>query len=129
MMNKVCDFWQVFLLIVLWLIGEAIIRLTAVPLPGSIIGMFILLTLLLTGVMRVSSVSFGATFFLGKMLLFLIPASMVLMDHKELLGGAGVKIILIIFASTTLVMIVSGWITHVSFDLMSKYHKIKNNEM
>ena len=120
---------QIILLIVFWLLGEVIIRLTSLPLPGSIIGMFILLVLLLTGVIKVQSVSSGALFFIKKMLLFLIPASMVLIDHKELLGVTGVKIILVIFISTAFVMMVSGWITHVSFSLMSQYKSLENNDL
>lgn len=108
--------------------GEAIVRLTSLPIPGSIVGMFLLLILLLTGILHVQAVTYGAMFFLGQMLLFLIPATMVLMDHPELLGPTGLKILFVIFSSTAIVMLLSGWMTHLSFRLMTSRHDSPSND-
>lgn len=92
-----------------WLLGEAITRVFGIPLPGGIIGLGLLLALL--AMRRVSTVSMrrGAGWFLSDMLLFFVPAVLAVLDHPELFGLTGLKILFVILASTALVMLATAF--------------------
>lgn len=99
---------QIGLVGVFWLAGEAIARVTGLPLPGSIIGMVLALAAFFAGGLRVDSMKRGANWLLAEMLLFFVPAVLALLDHHELLGLLGLKIFAIILISTTIVMCVTA---------------------
>ncbi|MNL56483.1 holin-like protein [compost metagenome] len=46
----------------------------------------------------------GASWLLGEMLLFFVPAVMSLLDHREFLGLLGLKLLVVILLGTALVM-------------------------
>ncbi len=108
---------QVMTVFGFWLLGEGVVRLIGMSLPGGIVGMAVLLILLL--MRRVSAVSIrrGAGWFLSDMLLFFVPAVLALMDHPELIGLTGLKVLFVILTSTTLVMIATVF----TVDLCGKY--------
>lgn len=95
---------QVGLLIGLWWTGEAVVRLTGFPLPGSVVGLALLLALLFSGRLPSSWFSRGADGLLDHLLLFFVPATMTLLQHRELFGLTGLKIIAIVLVGTVLVM-------------------------
>jgi holin-like protein len=95
---------QLALVAAFWLVGEALVRLTGLPLPGGIIGLALALALLLAGGLKVASMKRGANWLLAEMLLFFVPAVLALLDHGELIGLLGLKIFAIILVSTTAVM-------------------------
>jgi holin-like protein len=99
---------QIALVAGFWLIGEALVRATGIPLPGAIIGLTLALGLLLAGGMKVGSMKRGANWLLAEMLLFFVPAVLALLDHGELVGMLGLKIFAIILVSTTSVMCVTA---------------------
>jgi len=99
---------QIGLVGAFWLAGEAIVRLTELPIPGGIIGMGLALAALYEHGLPIMTVKRGADWFLAEMLLFFVPAVLALLDHRELLGLLGVKIIAIILLSTTVVMAVTA---------------------
>lgn len=95
---------QVVLLAALWLIGEAVARLTEIPIPGAVLGMIAMLVLLATGTIRLSSMRRGANVLLADMLLFFVPAVLAVLDHGEFLGLVGLKILAVILVGTICVM-------------------------
>jgi holin-like protein len=99
---------QLALVATFWLAGEAVARLTGVPLPGGIIGLALALALLLAGGLKVDSMKRGANWLLAEMLLFFVPAVLALLDHSELIGMLGLKIFAIILVSTAAVMCVTA---------------------
>lgn len=92
-----------------WLLGEAVTRSAGIPLPGGIIGLGLLLLLLV--LRRVSTLSMrrGAGWFLSDMLLFFVPAVLAVLDHPELFGLTGLKILFVILISTALVMLATAF--------------------
>ena len=66
--------------------------------------MALVLALLATRRLRVRNVHRGASWLLGEMLLFFVPAVMSLLDHREFLGMLGVKLLVVIVLGTALVM-------------------------
>lgn len=95
---------QIAVLAVFWGLGEGVVRLTGLPLPGGIVGMVVVLGLLSGGFIRPASVRRGASWLLAEMLLFFVPAVMAVLDHKELVGLDGLKIGAVILLGTLMVM-------------------------
>ena len=95
---------QVAMLLLFWVAGEAIAHTTGLPLPGGVIGMVLVLALLAAQRLRPASVRRGAQWLLGDMLLFFVPAVLAVLDHQELLGVLGLKLLAIILVGTAAVM-------------------------
>ncbi len=95
---------QIALILGLWWLGESFVAWVGLPVPGGIIGMAVLLALLVSRQVQTTTVRRGVRWLLAEMLLFFIPAVMALLDHHELLGVVGVKLLLAIAAGTVLVM-------------------------
>lgn len=100
---------QAAIVVVFWLGGEAIVRVCALPLPGSIVGLASLLLLLGTRRLSALSVQRGAKWFLADMLLFFVPAVLAVLDHREFLGLTGLKVLFVILISTIAVMLVTAF--------------------
>lgn len=100
---------QVLTVIGFWLLGEAVTRVLNIHLPGGIIGLGLLLALL--AMRRLSTISMrrGTGWFLSEMLLFFVPAVLAVLDHPELFGLTGLKILFVILTSTALVMLATSY--------------------
>ncbi|KAF1052267.1 MAG: hypothetical protein GAK43_02010 [Stenotrophomonas maltophilia] len=99
---------EIATLVGFWWLGGWIARLTGLPLPGGVIGLALLLALFASGLLRPALLQGGAGLLLAEMLLFFIPALMSLLDYGALLRSEGWKILLVIMASTLLVMLVTA---------------------
>lgn len=95
---------QIAVLGLFWMLGEALVRLAHLPLPGGIVGMAVVLVLLASGVIRPIAVRRGAYWLIAEMLLFFVPAVMAVLDHHEFVGLLGLKIVGVILVGTVLVM-------------------------
>jgi len=95
---------QICLLVLFSLLGQALAHLLGLPVPGGVVGMALVLLLLATRRLRVRNVHRGASWLLGEMLLFFVPAVMSLLDHREFLGVLGLKLLAVILLGTALVM-------------------------
>ncbi len=87
-----------------WILGEALSRKLALPVPGGILGLFGVLALLAGGWIRPASVRRGARWLLAEMLLFFVPAVMAVLDHREFLGVLGLKLLAVVVLGTITVM-------------------------
>lgn len=99
---------QIGLIAAFWAVGEAVARLTGSPIPGGVLGLFLVFALLASGRLRLSSVRRGADALLQDMLLFFVPAVMSLLEHREMLGWLGLKLVAVILAGTIVVMTVTA---------------------
>lgn len=95
---------QIAVLALFWGLGEAVVRLAHLPLPGGIVGMVVVLALLASGRIRPIAVRRGAYWLIAEMLLFFVPAVMAVLDHHEFVGLLGLKIAAVILVGTVLVM-------------------------
>ena len=98
---------QILLLIALWLVGEVLVRALGLPVSGGVLGMFGLLALFAAG-FSPRNVQRGADWFLAEMLLFFIPAIPAILNHHELLGWLGAKVLAVILVGTVAVMVVTA---------------------
>ena len=96
--------WQVLLIVGLWAGAEWLVQATHLPIPSGIVGMMILLLLLGRQWVAPQTVSKGAGWLLAEMLLFFVPAAMILMQNPQMFGLLGLKLLAIIVVGTVLVM-------------------------
>ncbi|MFB9951080.1 CidA/LrgA family protein [Rhizobium puerariae] len=109
--------FQAVLISLFWLAGEAIVRASGLPLPGSVVGLFLVLALFSTGAVRTASMRRGAQWYIGDMLLFFIPAVLAVLDHREFLGLLGLKILAVILIGTLIVMLTTALAVELSLRL------------
>jgi holin-like protein len=99
---------QVGLLTLVSLAGNQVAAHLPWKVPGNVIGLVIMLVLLHTGVVRLQWVESGANWLLGEMLLFFIPATVGIVQYRDLIMSSGVRILLVIGVSTAAVMVCTG---------------------
>ncbi|MED5524598.1 CidA/LrgA family protein [Gallaecimonas pentaromativorans] len=95
---------QVGLIFGFYLLGQALVSLTGLPVTGGIAGMVLVLLLLGSRLMSLASMRRGADWYLAQMLLFFVPAVLAITDHHELLGVLGLKVVVVILGSTLAVV-------------------------
>lgn len=107
-MNLLRTIAEIGFIIALSLIGQVLSTHFHLPLPGNLIGMFLLLFLLFSGIIKESALQKGADLLLKYMSLFFIPAGVGLLAHFELIQGQWLPWVLIVTLSTAIVLIGTG---------------------
>lgn len=102
---------QILFLYVFYLIGSWIQSTFTLPIPGSIIGMILLFIFLLTNVIHEKWVKEGANWMVSHLVLFIIPATVGIMNFFSFFKGKGLLLILIVLVSTAMVLISTGFST------------------
>ena len=98
-----------------WWGCDRLAKALGLPVSGAILALGLLLGLLLSGSLRLNRVRRGAAGLLDHMVLFFVPAFMALLNHPELLGWVGLKILLVIVLSTLAVMVGTAWVVDLAF--------------
>ncbi|MCM3602142.1 CidA/LrgA family holin-like protein [Robertmurraya korlensis] len=101
--------FQIGILFGLFYIGSYLKDLLHIPLPGSIIGLLLLLILLLLKILPIHWVQDGANVLITFLPLLLVPATVSVMNEPSLFSGKGVILFGIIIGSTIVTMISAGW--------------------
>jgi holin-like protein len=99
---------QLGLLLAFWLAGQSLVKLAGLPVPGGVVGMLAVLLLFATRRLSVLSIRRGAEWFISDMVLFFVPAVLAVLDHRELLGLVGLRVLAVIVGSTLAVMGITG---------------------
>ena len=100
---------ELLVLLGLYLFGSQLALWLHWPIPGGVIGLGLLLAAFATGWIKPAALQLGAGVLMAEMLLFFIPALMSLLDYGTLLRNDGWRILLVIAASTLLVMVVTAF--------------------
>ena len=114
---------QIALIAGFWALGEGIVRVTHMPVPGSVVGLFLLFILL----MNLLTVRRGAQWYLAEMLLFFIPAVLAVLDHHEFFGLLGLKILAVILLGTVIVMISTALAVEAGLRLSRYLQKMRHS--
>ena len=108
---------QIAILWVYFFVGTLIVQWLDLIIPGSIIGLLLLLLSLHFKLLDVKMVQFGATFLLSYLTLFFIPATVAIVNYPEMLTSVGVLLVSGVIFSTIFVLVVTGkvaqWIERV----------------
>ena len=102
--------FQIGMLYVLYRAGEWITDTLNLVIPGSVIGMILLIILLFTRLLKVEWIEEGAGFMVKHLPFFFIPAFIGLMVYYKIFAGKGFLLLFIVLFSTVLVMVASGLI-------------------
>jgi holin-like protein len=107
------------LLLVCQLAGEAVTRGLALPLPGPVVGLMILLVALFIArrlrrvdASTVDSTSLGtvSNSLLASLGVLFVPAGVGVIQHLHLLGQLGLALFVTLLVSTVLTLIVTVWV-------------------
>lgn len=100
---------QLAVFYLLYQIGVVLQSTFDIPVPGSIIGMFLLLVLLLTGLVKERYLQGGAQVLLVYLPLFFVPATVGVMNHFGFLSRTdGLIMLLALLIGTIMVLVSSG---------------------
>lgn len=99
---------ELLIILALYGAGEGVAFVLKTSFPGSVIGMLLLLAALHLKWIRVDDIRFVASFLLGYMPLFFIPAGVSVMVSYTLMEGFYLQIIALTLVSTIFVMAVTG---------------------
>ncbi|MDG5786753.1 CidA/LrgA family protein [Evansella sp. AB-P1] len=113
-------------LAILWAVnqlGYVIVSWTGIPLPGNVVGIFILLLLLMTKILPLSFVEKGASILVKHLGFFFIPISVGLIAYGDLFLSHGIPLAIVIIVSVMVGIYVSGIVSQV---LVEKKEKKKH---
>lgn len=101
------------ILLMCQLVGETVARGLALPVPGPVLGMALLLAGCIAWPKIADIVTPAAQGILAHLSLLFVPAGVGVISHLDLLGSAGPALLLVLFASTALALI-TGVLTFVA---------------
>ncbi|MBF7147164.1 CidA/LrgA family holin-like protein [Bacillus toyonensis] len=99
---------QIAALYVFYMVGTLVQEMLNIPIPGSLIGMFLLLFLLSLKVLPVKWFDLGAETLVAIMPFLLIPPTLGLMNYGAFFMSKGISLFITVVASTFLIIIVAG---------------------
>lgn len=95
------------LLLVFELLGEVVVRLTSLPLPGPVVGMFALLGMLILRGRSWPELDAAATTLLSHLSLLFIPAGVGVILHFQRLGAEWLPLLAALILSTVVTLAVT----------------------
>ena len=102
------------------MIGEFLNELLPLPVPAGVYGLFLLLILLCTGLLKLNDIEATGNFLLEIMPILFIPASVGLIESYDAMKAILVPLIVICLISTVVVMGVTGKVTEFMVKLLKK---------
>ncbi|WP_198287686.1 CidA/LrgA family holin-like protein [Bacillus cereus] len=99
---------QISALYVFYMVGNWVQEMLIIPIPGSLIGMFLLLVFLSLKVLPVKWFDLGAETLVAIMPFLLIPPTLGLMNYGAFFMSKGISLFITVVASTFLIIIVAG---------------------
>lgn len=106
---------QVSALCLVWLLSDWLVSFLHIPLPSNVFGMFLLLSLLLTKVVKVQWLKAGSNWLITEMLLFFIPAVVAIVNYQNLFQQQGIKIVCVIGVSTVFVLSMTALVVDIAY--------------
>ena len=98
------------ILLLLQFLGESLSTLLALPVPGNVLGMGLLLLALNFKLVRPEWVEEAVNLLLSNLALFFVPAGVGVMVYFDLIAAEWLPIVVATVLSTFVVMAVTGWV-------------------
>ena len=89
-------------------IGNILSELLTISIPGSILGMILLLILLITHIVKLEQVEKTSSFLLSIMLVMFIPGAVNLMNVIQKFENVIFQVVFIVIVSTVIILIVTS---------------------
>ncbi|SFM32045.1 CidA/LrgA family protein [Methanolobus profundi] len=99
---------QFAIILAICYVGDLIHNYLALPIPGNVLGMVLLLILLLTGILELSMIEDVSNFLLKHLSFFFIPAAVGLITCFTILEGKWTALFIISVVSTFIIAVVTG---------------------
>ncbi len=116
---------QFSIIMTITLVGELLKELLPFMVPASIYGLFLMLVLLITGLLKVEQIKDTSDFLLDIMPIMFVPASVGLMDSWGILQDILVPVLVVSVFGTLIVMIVTAKTTEAVVKLTGE---VENHE-
>lgn len=117
---------ELLIILVVYFAGEILAELTNITVPGSIIGMILLLILLCTKVVKLEMVDTVAKFFLEHLAFFFIPAGVGLLTSINVIKDSWIRLVIVCILTT----IITIGATALVVDFMTKEKgKVTKNKL
>ena len=100
---------QVVVLSCIWLSMDVLRQHFGWSMPAGLIGFALLAAGLFSGLIKARWLQGGTNWLLAEMLLFFVPAVLVVTEYPELIAHQGLRILAVIVASTLCVMVATAW--------------------
>ncbi len=110
------------------MIGEFLNELLPLPVPAGVYGLFLLLILLCTGLLKLQDIETTGNFLLEIMPILFIPASVGLIESYDAMKAILVPLIVTCLVSTLVVMGVTGKVTELMVVILRKKTVEKTGE-
>lgn len=91
---------QIFILFIFNYLGGFIVEFTGIPLPGSIIGLLLLVLCLQMKWLKVEIIRDGASFLIAFLTLFFIPSTVGIIEYPQLWSVEGLIFMSVVIVST-----------------------------
>jgi holin-like protein len=99
---------EAFWILLFSFLGEVLSKISHLPIPGSVIGMFLLFGALMAGLVKVEQMESTAKFLLENLSVFFLPATLGIMNYFNVLGQFWWQLLLILGGTTIVVQIIVG---------------------
>ena len=113
-------FIQAGVLFGLFWVAQCIVSVLPLPFPAGVAGLILLLTLLLTGVLKRKRIQEVSDFMLNNLQFFFIPGMVGIVQYTGLLKAHGVAILVICVVSLMLTFGVTAWAVTLTMRLMER---------
>lgn len=117
---------QIALLMLFWWVGSLFQRWLNLPISAGVVGLFLVLIGLLSGVFKLQWIKTGSDFILGELVLFFIPCVVGLMNYKTLFITEGWQLLSAVVLGTICVMVFTAYSVHICFKLevwLKRHHR------
>ncbi|MFC0274044.1 CidA/LrgA family protein [Metabacillus herbersteinensis] len=117
---------QFFTILFIYLVGNSLVILLDLPIPGSIIGMVLLFIALLMGVCKLRWVEAVAQLHIKHITLLFIPFAVGVLHYTSSFQMEGLKLAAILVTSSLVVLLVTAYIAEY-YEVKSKRSKQNGN--
>lgn len=104
----------------IWFACAVAAKAMKLPIPGSILGLVVLLLALETRVFSLHWFRRGASGLLSHLILFFVPAMLAVVNHRELFSATGLKLLAAVLIGTPIVMVGTAAVVEIGFRLGGK---------
>lgn len=101
-------FLEILIIFAITYSGILLSQFLSLPIPGTIVGMSILLILLITKVLKVNNIEKTTNFILGSMLFLFLPPAVKLLNYIEVLQSSFFRVVFLIVLTTIITMGITG---------------------
>ncbi|CAM2856835.1 CidA/LrgA family protein [Erysipelothrix tonsillarum] len=99
---------QLFIILAFSYVGETITTLFHLPVPGSIVGLFLLFGALQTKLIKVKQIDESGSWLKNNMAFLFVPATVGIMPYFDIIQKSWIDITIVLIFSTLITYIITG---------------------